>query len=262
MNGDGRPDLVRALEHGLGGLPIWLRLRERAARLSRVDELIADSPQDGQNADEERQLIDVNNDGLVDWVRAVSTLDPRLERAHPADLFRRRAGGAADGTLSARRWPISVRRPADQEAALCTGANALRRASPSSARDGPAQYGLGFSEPIYTAAPFWDDADETRIDCAPRGRRRARARRAPIATSSTSTVMGASTGSASGYPWEGEDDWYVLFNLGDGRFGGGLEVLTPASPGLNGASSVAFDRRRSSRTSSLARPDVPARVAR
>ncbi len=239
MNGDGRPDLVRALSNGDWQIFLNTGSGFESAPLvyPAVNELIAYAPQDNQNADEERQLIDVNNDGLVDWVRAVKHDSPQASiQRIPETYFGVGPQGQLTGPFSLAGGPyLCAPTLPGEEASLCTGANAL---PPGFAIVGAATVrlntGSGFSEPIYTAAPFWDDADETanrlRASWTASGSRETRTYRDFVDVNGDGRIDWVS----SGYAWDGEDNWHVLFNQGDGRFGGGLEVLAPASPGSNG----------------------------
>lgn len=239
LNGDGRPDLVRALangdwevhrNHGSGfdGVPIVLPA---------IDELISYSPFSGQDADVERQLIDVNDDGLVDWVEGVDHRDP-LERSQrlPKHYFGVGPQGQLTGPFAfGSNVYLCPPTPTSLRADLCTGANAL---PPGFAIVGAATVrlntGSGFSAPIHTPAPFWDDADETanRLRAAySTTSRETRTYRDFVDVNGDGRVDWVSTA----HPWEGGDDWYVLYNQGDGRFGGGLEVLAPAAPSIDGA---------------------------
>ncbi len=239
LNGDGRPDLVRTLANGdwLVHLNHGAGFESDPVVFPAVDELISYSPFSDQNADVERQLIDVNDDGLVDWVQGVdhrSPLDdsPRL----PKRYFGVGPQGQITGPFAfGSNVYLCPPTPTSLHAELCTGANAL---PPGFAIVGAATVrlntGAGFSAPIHTPAPFWDDADDA-----------ANRLRAAYTTTSRETRTyrdfvdvngdGRVDWVSSAHPWEGGDDWYVLYNQGDGRFGGGLEVLAPAAPSLDGA---------------------------
>jgi RHS repeat-associated protein len=239
LNGDGRPDLVRALPNG-----DWEVRRNHGSGfedvpvvLPAIDELIAYSPFSGQNADVERQLIDVNDDGLVDWVQGVVHREP-LERTQrlPELYFGVGPQGQVTGPFAfGSNVYLCPPTPTSLRADLCTGANAL---PPGFAIVGAATVrlntGSGFSAPIHTPAPFWDDADETanRLRAAySTTSRETRTYRDFVDVNGDGRVDWVSTA----HPWEGGDDWYVLYNQGDGRFGGGLEVLAPAAPSIDGA---------------------------
>ncbi len=148
-------------------------LRDAAARLSDVNELIAYSPNNGQSAEEERQLIDVNNDGLVDWVSGVRHYSPttavqRIPRAY----FGVGPQGELTGPFPFAGGPyLCPSTIQGQQVSLCTGANALPAGwAIVGAATVRLNTGSGFSEPIYTPAPFWNDAARRRTGCAPRGR--------------------------------------------------------------------------------------------
>jgi hypothetical protein len=240
MNGDGRPDLVRALSAGLevSSIPVGLEPR----RLSRRRELIAYAPHDNQNADEERQLIDVNNDGLVDWVRAVKHDSPQdsSERI-PKTYFGVGPQGQLTGPFPLAGGPyLCPPILPDQEASLCTGANALPAGfAIVGAATVRLNTGSGFSEPIYTAAPFWDDADGEPTARFVDGVRLARDahHRDFVDVNGDGRIDWV----ARAYPWDGELA-HVLYNQGDGRFGG-LESSRRRA-GSERCSSVASGRRR------------------
>lgn len=240
LNGDGRPDLVRALENG--DWEVFRNLGSGFASvpdvLPAVDDLIAYSPFSGQSADVERQLIDVNDDGLVDWVQGVVHRAP-LEGSQrlPQIYFGVGPEGQITGPFAfGSDVYLCPPTPTSLVAELCSGANAL---PPGFAIVGAATVrlntGAGFSAPIHTPAPYWDDGHETanrlRASYFSSSSRETRTYRDFIDVNGDGRVDWVS----SGHPWEGGDDWYVLYNLGDGRFGGGLEVLTPAAPSIEGA---------------------------
>lgn len=239
MNGDGRPDLVRAL--GNRDWQVFLNTGsgfEASPRIfPAVDELIAYSPNNDQNAEEERQLIDVNNDGLVDWVSGVRHGSPlNATQRIPQTYFAVGPQGQQAGPYPLAGGPYLCP-PAfqGQQASLCTGANALPAGwAIVGAATVRLNTGSGFSDPIHTPAPFWDDADETanrlRASWTASGSRETNTYRDFVDVNGDGRIDWVS----SGYPWDGSANWYVLFNQGDGRFGGDLEVLAPASPAVQG----------------------------
>ncbi len=240
LDGDGRPDLVQALPNG-----DWEVYRNRGTGfesvpfvLPAIDELIAYAPNTGANAASERQLIDVNDDGLVDWVRGAEHRSPLGSNSRMPELY---FGVGPEGQITgpfAFGSNIYLCPPSASSdwAPLCTGANAL---PPGFAIVGAATVrlntGSGFSAPIHSPAPFWDDAHETsnrlRAAWTASGSRETRTYRDFVDVNGDGRVDWVSTGR----PWEGGDDWYVLYNQGDGRFGGGLEVLEAASMTDEGA---------------------------
>ena len=239
MDGDGRPDLVRALENG-----DWEVYRNHGAGfeaqplvLSNVNEVIAYAPNNNQSAEEERQLIDVNNDGLVDWVSGVRHYTPTTSvQRIPRTYFGVGPQGNVTGPFPFTGGPyLCLSTVQGQEVRLCTGANALPAGwAIVGAATVRLNTGSGFSEPIYTPAPFWDDANETAN----------RLRASWTATSSRESHIyrdfvdvngdGRIDWVSSGYAYDGSPNWYVLYNQGDGRFGGGLALLAPASPAVAG----------------------------
>ena len=240
LTGDGRPDLVRA--RGDGDWEVYRNLgtgfESEPLVLPAIDELIAYSPNTGVNAAAERQLIDVNDDGLVDWVRGAEHRNPLESNARMPELyFGIGPAGEVTGpfTFGSNVYlcPLSA---SSVSAPLCTGANAL---PPGFAIVGAATVrlntGSGFSAPIHSPAPFWSDAHETsnrlRAAWTASSSRETRTYRDFVDVNGDGRVDWVSTGR----PWEGGDDWYVLYNQGDGRFGGGLEVLQPASATIDGA---------------------------
>lgn len=241
LNGDGRPDLVAAL--GNGDWQVFLNTGSGFATTPRLlpglDPLLTYSPNDNQNAEEERQLIDVNDDGLVDWVRGVRHASPLAASDRMPELyFGVGPNGETTGPFPLAGGPyLCAPTAAGQSASLCTGANALPAGwAIVGAATVRLNTGSGFSAPIHTPAPFWQDGDETanrlRASWTATGSRETHAYRDFVDVNGDSRVDWVTTG----YPYDGSADWYVLFNQGDGRFGGGLEILSPAASSALGLS--------------------------
>ncbi|MBY0402009.1 hypothetical protein K2X89_17075, partial [Myxococcota bacterium] len=233
LDGDGRPDLVASLPGG--DWQVYLNTGSGFATapriLSSIDPLITYSPNDNHNAEEERQLIDVNDDGLVDWVRGVVHGAPLgASDRMPETYYGVGPNGETTGPFPLAGGPyLCPPTVPGATASLCTGANAL----PSGwAIVGAATVrlntGSGFSAPIHTPAPFWQDADETanrlRASWTATGSRETQVYRDFVDVNGDGRIDWVTTG----YPYDGSANWYVLFNQGDGRFGGGLTLLSPA----------------------------------
>jgi len=239
MNGDGRPDLVRALPNGDWQV-FWntgAGFETEPLVLPGVDALIAYAPFDGQNAEEERQLIDVNNDGLVDRVSGVRHGSPLVTSDRiPQVYFGVGPGGEQRGPFPLAGGPYLCPSPTPgQSFVLCAGANALPAGwAIVGAATVRLNTGSGFSEPIHTPAPFWDGASQTanrlRASWTASGSRETRTYRDFVDVNGDGRIDWVS----SGYPYDGSSNWYVLYNQGDGRFGGGLTLLAPAAPAATG----------------------------
>ncbi|MFO0691311.1 MAG: SpvB/TcaC N-terminal domain-containing protein, partial [Myxococcota bacterium] len=241
LDGDGRPDLVAALPNG-----DWQVFRNTGSGfattpriLPGIDPLLAYSPNDGQNAEEERQLIDVNDDGLVDWIRGVRHASPlNASDRIPELYFGVGPKGETTGPFPLAGGPyLCAPTVAGQTASLCAGANALPAGwAIVGAATVRLNTGSGFSAPIFTPAPFWQDGDETanrlRASWTATGSRETHTYRDFVDVNGDGRVDWVTTG----YPWDGSASWHVLYNLGDGRFGGGLEILAPAGSSALGLS--------------------------
>lgn len=241
LNGDGRPDLVAALANG--DWQVFLNTGSGFATTPRIhagiDPLLAYSPNDNQNAEEERQLIDVNDDGLVDWVRGVRHASPLSASDRIPELyFGVGPQGETTGPFPLAGGPyLCPSTVLGQSASLCAGANALPAGwAIVGAATVRLNTGSGFSAPIATPAPFWQDGDETanrlRASWTATGSRETHTYRDFVDVNGDGRVDWVSTG----YPYDGSASWYVLFNQGDGRFGGGLALLAPASESALGLS--------------------------
>ncbi|MEZ4278469.1 MAG: RHS repeat-associated core domain-containing protein [Myxococcota bacterium] len=240
LTGDGRPDLVQARANGDWDVyrNLGTGFETTALVLPAIDDLITYSPNNGESAAAERQLIDVNDDGLVDRVRGAEHRDPLENNDRMPELY---FGVGPAGEITgpfAFGSGVYLCPPSGSSAwaPLCTGANALPAGwAIVGAATVQLSTGSGFSEPIPSPAPFWDDAHETsnrlRASWTASSSRETRTYRDFVDVNGDGRVDWVS----SGRPWEGGDDWYVLYNQGDGRFGGGLEVLEPASATPGGA---------------------------
>lgn len=123
-----------------------------------MDTLLGYSPNNKKSAAEERQLIDVNDDGLIDWVVGVDHAAPREASWRIPELY---YGVAPDGTTTGpfpRAGGPYLCPPTrvDAEVSLCTGGNALPAGwAIVGAATVRLNTGSGFSEPVPTPAPFW-----------------------------------------------------------------------------------------------------------
>ncbi|MAG29655.1 MAG: hypothetical protein CL908_02030 [Deltaproteobacteria bacterium] len=234
MNGDGLVDLVRA-DASTGDWEVYLNtgagFEPEALVYADVNPLIAYSSFPDHNADEERQLLDVNGDGLVDWVSAPVHEHP-LNRSKriPNKYFAVDPYGEAWGPYDLDDGPYLCPTTSDYyQAVLCANPTGL----PSGwAIVGAASVrlntGWGFSEPIYSPAPIWAAGSESA--------NRLRGTWTAYSSRDTHTYRdfvdvngdGRVDWVHSGYAYDGSSNWFVLYNLGDGRFGGPLEILQPA----------------------------------
>ncbi|MEZ4331994.1 MAG: toxin TcdB middle/N-terminal domain-containing protein [Myxococcota bacterium] len=241
LNGDGRPDLVAVEADGS-----W-RVHRNTGRdfetvpriLPDMDTLLTYAPTDDKNAAEERQFIDVNDDGLVDWVRGVDHRSPREASWRIPELY---FGVAPDG-MTTGPFPrdggpyLCPPTRIDAEVSLCTGANALPAGwAIVGAATVRLNTGSGFADPVATPAPFWQDGDESanrlRAAWVAEADRKAYTYRDFVDANGDGRIDWVT----SGHPYDGSEEWFVLYNLGDGTFGGGLTLLAPARDDASGFS--------------------------
>ncbi|MFK7898952.1 MAG: toxin TcdB middle/N-terminal domain-containing protein, partial [Myxococcota bacterium] len=242
MNADGLPDLLRVGDDEEWEVFLNTGSGFETAPLvySAMDDLLSYSSYDGVNADHERALIDVNNDGLPDRVAAPSHSNPLNGSSRMPHVY---FAVAPDGALNG---PHAL----EDEIYLCPNGNGSTQAeicgNGSALPAGWALVGAlsvrlntgsGFAPPVYSPAPIW------------RGGNRSASRLRGTWEDSTAKLTrtyrdfvdvngdGRVDWVSSGYPYDGSDDWFVLYNQGDGRFGGALNVVSPAfneMQGLNG----------------------------
>ncbi|MEZ4352903.1 MAG: toxin TcdB middle/N-terminal domain-containing protein [Myxococcota bacterium] len=235
MNGDGRVDIVRA-DASTGD---WLVYPNTGSGFeveplvyADVDPLIAYASNPDHNAEAERQLIDVNGDGLPDRVSAPVHDDPLSpSKRVPTTYFAVDEQGGLHGPWTLGSGPYLCPMPGDfEQATLCANPAAL----PSGwaivgATTVRLNTGAGFAEPIHSPSPFWRGGHESA--------NRLRGTWTESASRETHTFRdfadlngdGRVDQVVTGYAYDGSSDWHVLYNLGDGRFGGALEVLQPAA---------------------------------
>ena len=233
MNADGLPDILRT--DGGGGWLVYQNTGEGFETTPRfypdVDELLSYTSYDGVDADHERALIDVNSDGLPDWVAAPEHSNSlNGSRRMPHVYFAVSPEGTLVGPFDLEDAVVLCPNGnGSTQAVLCNGGAALPAGwAVVGAMTVRLNTGTGFSDPVYSPAPIW------------RGGNRSASRLRGTWEDATSKLTrtyrdfvdvngdGRVDWVSSGYPYDGSNDWFVLYNLGDGRFGGGLNVVEGA----------------------------------
>ncbi len=248
MNGDGLPDNVRTRRYdGSGGPTDWsvhlntgsgfesepIVYRDAHAHLG-----VQHGGNDDQWTDPSVALFDVNGDGLPDLVEAahIDRVDSHpTSRPIPRFYFLVYPDGESVGPFAldegyicrATDPPIGGTR---EFPVLCPG-----RSIPPGAAFVPAMSvrlntGHGFSERVFSPAPTFETGER---------KEQSNHLRAFWVSNSPARIFryrdfvdvngdGRVDWVMTGRQFDGSDNWYVLFNLGDGRFGGGLEILEGA----------------------------------
>ena len=237
MNGDGRPDIVLAgpdatpsemfvaLNHGTGFLAgsgqilSYELLAEDGGPEHDDRSVLAFSmvPSNTTTQWREVQMLDINGDGLLDRIEgdAYSDYPNRI----PSKYFAVDTNGLAQGpfdVLEAKYLCL-----AGTNVSLCglpagwaiVGAVSVRLNT-----------GSGFTDRIYSPSPF---RNEPTFMHRLRTNIGERTYRDFVDMNGDGRPDWVVTGH---YDSLGKTDWYVLYNLGDGRFGGPLEILSPAVP--------------------------------
>ncbi len=233
MNADGLPDIVRADGDGA-----WTVFQNTGAGFDTapvlypdVDDLISYTSYDGVDAAYERALIDLNSDGLPDWVAAPSHSNSlNSSRRMPHVYFAVVPGGELEGPFALEdEVYLCPNGSGTTQAVICDGGAALPAGwALVGAVAVRLNTGTGFSDPVYSPAPIWRNgnrsASRLRGTWEDSSAKLTRTYRDFVDVNGDGRVDWVS----SGYGYDGSDDWFVLFNRGDGRFGGGLEIFGAA----------------------------------